>query len=187
MLPNPYELAGAYKRWILGISVITAISLCLWLTYHGSSLKTAEAPCGIVCFELCWTEGKANRILEEWKGVRIATAKSDLYWDFLFIPAYSTAIALLCGCAAVRAASRWRVVLVSLAWLQWGAAILDVVENICLLQLLEAGTATSSILPLIAGACAAVKFLIVIPSVCLGVFVVVCMQMKRVFAKVRSS
>ena len=94
---------------------------------------------------------------------------------------------MLCGCAATGAGSSWRVVLVSLAWLQCGAAILDVVENICLLQLLEAGTATSSILPLIAGACAAVKFLIVIPSVCLGIFLVVCMQVKRIFAKVRSS
>jgi len=186
MLPNPYELAGSYGRWILGITGVAAVLLCLWLMYHGASLKTSEAPYGIVSFELCWTEGKANQILEEWEGERTATAVSDLYWDFLFIPAYSTAIALLCGCAATSAGVSWRVVLTLLAWLQWGAAILDVAENICLLQLLNTGTATSPILPLIAGTCAAIKFLIVIPGLGFGLLVVV-MQRKRGFTEVRSN
>lgn len=168
MLPNPHELAGACGPWILGASSVAAILLFLWLSYYGSGLKTPAAPLGIVSFELCWTQDKADRILQGWRGAGVATAKSNLHWDFLFIPAYSTAIALLCGCAGTGAGASWRVVLVSLAWLQWGAAILDVIENICLLQLLKTGTANSPMLPIIASICAAVKFLIVIPGLGLG-------------------
>ncbi len=172
MLPNPYELAGSRGPWILGISSVAAILLFLLLVRHGFHLETPEAPFGIVSFELCWTEDKANRILDDWEGERTATARNDLYWDFPFALAYSTALAFLCGYAATGAGLSWRVVLISTAWLQWGAAVLDITENICLLQLLNAGTATSSILPLIASICAAVKFLIVILGLGFGILAV---------------
>lgn len=172
MLPNPYELVGTYGPWIFGVSGIAAFLLWLWLMSHGSRLKTSEAPLGIVSFELCWTDGKANRILEEWEGERTATAVSDLYWDFLFIPAYSTAIAFLCGYAATDVGASWRVVLIWLAWLQCVALVLDTIENICLLQLLKAGAATSSPLPFVASACATMKFLIVLSGLGFGIVMV---------------
>lgn len=126
----------------------------------GKPLVTAQAPYGIVSFELAGTPAQAQLILDSWDARAKQYAAFGLGFDYLFMLAYSAAIGLGCLLAAGVIRGRgWPLASlgVLLAWGMWLAALLDAVENFALLQLLLAGTSNGG-WPAVARLCAVLKF-----------------------------
>jgi hypothetical protein len=125
------------------------------------ALRTADAPNGIVSFELAGSAERAGRILASWNEDARVRAAFGLGLDFLFLVLYSTTIAWACLWAAkqLRGAGPLAALGVPLAWGQWCAALLDAVENVALWALLV-GPVTAP-WPRLAQVCAIPKFALV--------------------------
>jgi len=116
----------------------------------------------IVDFEFCRTLDRANAIIKAWSEVARVQAAFNLGFDFLFIPIYSTTIALACIWAANKLGGNriWHNMGMLFAWGLWVAAILDCVENYALLTMLE-GTVANPF-PALATMCATIKFSLIL-------------------------
>ena len=137
---HPFEALGADKRKPIFLS-LTALTLVVMgvLNATGGPLKTPAAPQGIVSFELAGDGPSAQAILDCWDCQARAHAGFNLGFDFVFMLLYSSAIGLACVWVACVLPSRYRplaAVGLTLAWGQWLAALLDVVENVALLVIL---------------------------------------------------
>jgi hypothetical protein len=111
----------------------------------------------IVDFELAGTVAAANGILNAWDGLAKMQAAFNLGIDYLYMPVYSTTIALACIWAAtVLDRKVWQGMGVALAWGLWLAAIFDAVENYALVTVLYLGAAAPY--PMVARFCATCKF-----------------------------
>lgn len=171
-MKNPYLLAGAAAPVVTWVAVVSSILLMRRLDRMSTPLKE-RTPCppGILALEFCGSQTTANQLLADWQPTEpdepgnsrdlIALARRSVYWDFPFIVAYSSAIALVCGYAAVGKSEDLTRLLLAFAWLQLAAAVLDVVENICMLIMLNAGRVSSSVIPFVTTISASVKFLFV--------------------------
>jgi hypothetical protein len=101
-------------------------------------------------------------MVESWGDTGRVYAGLNLGVDYLFLVAYAVAIGL--GCVLV-ASSLWQrirflsVVGVLLAWAQFGAGLLDALENYALIQVLLGSQ--REVWPVMARWCAVPKFLIV--------------------------
>jgi hypothetical protein len=128
----------------------------------GSPLITRAAPSGIVSFELAGSLAGAQAMLESWGPAGRVYAGLSLGTDYVFLLAYSIAISLGCVLATRNFSRRWSLLSalgIVLAWAVLGAALLDAVENLALIQVLL-GT-QQAIWPALARICAVPKFLIV--------------------------
>jgi hypothetical protein len=144
--------------------VLLALTLAVMVSLNalGRPLNTEAAPMGIISFELAGELSLAQRMFESWGPRCRVYAGLNLGLDYLFIVAYSSSIAL--GCILVaRSLSRQVGFLfpvgVLLAWAQFGAALLDALENYALIQVLLGSQQASW--PVVARWCAIPKFLIV--------------------------
>lgn len=88
-------------------------------------------------------------------------ARWQTYVDFVFLVLYPLTIALGCSLAARQfSAGSWLVTVgLYLAWAQFGAGLLDAIEDVALIRLLQGSQNPS--LPLLARWCALPKFAIV--------------------------
>jgi len=136
-----------------GLSVV----LLLGMTMLDRALKTPAAPAGIISFELAGTLAGAESIMGSWDEPARIQAGISLGLDFFFLVAYAYTLAGACRRVAARLASnRLRGLGMVLAWGAWGAALLDTIENLALIQLLTGrGEAWQ---PLLAALCAWPKF-----------------------------
>lgn len=155
---------------LLGALMFLSIFWGMLLGHIGQPLKTGEAPRGIVSFELAFTATRSEAIVRSWNKVR-KVAKNSLLLDFVFIPLYSTTLALFCIMAAHSfQRNNWSglsTVAVVIAWYQWVAGLLDMLENFALLRLLNIKPPFPDTLPWLAGWCAFFKFsLITLALVC---------------------
>ena len=116
----------------------------------------------IVDFEFSRSVERANVILKAWNEVAKIQAGFSLGLDFLYIPIYSTTIALACVWAANKLGGNpvWHNVGMLFAWGQWLAALLDCVENYALLMMLQ-GTVADPY-PALAALCATIKFSLIL-------------------------
>jgi len=144
--------------------VLFALTLAVMVSLNalGRPLNTEVAPLGIVSLELAGELSLAQSMVESWGQTGQVYAGLNLGLDYVFLVAYSSSIAL--GCVLVaRSLSRRSEFLSSLgavlAWAQFGAAMLDAVENYALIQVLLGSQQTPW--PAIARWCAIPKFLIV--------------------------
>lgn len=131
------------------------------LVYTGRYLQTDAAPAGIVSYEFAGDAATANAIIASWEENR-GHAWANLLIDFPFMVFYSCSIAIACIWAGeVLEARRWRIhgLSVILAWLQWGAALLDAIENAGLIAFMSGGAQDPW--PMVVWACAAIKFALV--------------------------
>jgi hypothetical protein len=162
---------------LLGPFMLFAIFWGMLLDHIGQSLKTAEAPRGILSFELAFTAARSEAIVRSWDSVR-KIAKNSLLLDFVFIPLYSTTLALLCIVAGhFFQRHNWSglsTVAVVIAWYQWVAGLLDLVENWALLRLLNIKPPFPDTLPWLAGWCAFFKFLLIILALVCFLVAVAC-------------
>ena len=111
----------------------------------------------IVDFELAGSVAKAQAIIDAWNENDRIRAGFSLGFDYLYMPVYSTTIALVCVMAAgVWKRAAWHTIGLLLAWGLWIAAVSDATENLALLtELLGHNVAPW---PQIAQICATIKF-----------------------------
>ena len=106
-------------------NIVTVLSKLVTVSIV-APLITAAAPYGIISYELAGGVIEAEAILASWDAVGRAHAAFSLGFDFLFMLAYSTTIALACLWAAdVLAARSWPLVSfgVPLTWGAWLAGV----------------------------------------------------------------
>ncbi len=128
----------------------------------GGPLKTEDAPYGIISFEFAGEQSRAREIVESWEPRGQVYAGLNLGLDYLFLAAYASCIALGCVLVARRLSKRAAglySVGVYLAWAQFGAALLDSVENYALIRVLLGSEL--ELWPEVAWWCAAPKFMLV--------------------------
>jgi hypothetical protein len=139
-----------------------ALLLMVGFSVTGEPLNTEASPLGVISFELAGNVRESTNILDHWNQEAQERAAFGLGLDFLFIPIYSTGLVLGCTLAAeVLQRHNWPLNSVGapLAWTQWLAALLDVVENVALLSILFGMAAVPW--PQVARWCALIKFTIV--------------------------
>jgi hypothetical protein len=164
MLMHPLERIPA-ERWsrVFASLVIATLAVMAVLRVMNAPLQNEAAPGGIVPFELAGGVEQATHILESWDATARIYAAFGLGLDFLFMVVYSTSIAMACLWAAsvlggvgggLTGLGVW------LAWGQWGAALLDAMENVALFVVLVGPV--SSPWPQVAWGCATVKFALIL-------------------------
>ncbi len=98
---SPRAARGAF----IPLLVITLLVMAI-LNVVSAPLTTPAAPMGIISYELAGTAAKAQSILDSWDSLTQLHAAFALGFDYVFMLAYSTAIALGCVMAASVLGSR---------------------------------------------------------------------------------
>ncbi len=153
---------GAFNRKQLTVLVAAAMVAAVLLAIMvrlDRPLRTKAAPLGIVSFELAGSPEAARRIITSWGPAGRHSAALSLWVDYAFLISYALVLSALCtGVARAwpSAGSRVRRMGFILAGCQWMAALLDLVENILLQQILSG--AAAPLAPLAARWCALTKF-----------------------------
>lgn len=151
------EGARARVSWAL---VGLTLALAAWLGAIDGVLRGPGSEGGIVGYELC---GDVDACAAQLTAMHARGATEALAFslglDYLFLVAYSTAIAAVLVFAGARLGRPWAKLVGGIAWAQWGAALLDAIENFALWQMLQHGA--SDPWPSIATVCAVPKFAIV--------------------------
>lgn len=149
---HPLEAIPSDKRATVFIPLLIAT---LVITFAFRFIGPAKPT--IVDFEFAGTKSKTTDILDAWTPMDRIHAGFSLGFDYLYMPIYSTTIALACVWAATMFRSGgWRSIGLMLAWGLWLAAMLDAIENLALISNLF-GTPIDPF-PALAAVCAALKF-----------------------------
>ncbi len=149
------------KRTLI-LLVILTVGIIIGLQILGAPLKTDAAPAGIVSFEFAGTPTMAGEIINSWGERGRVYAGLSLGLDYLFLLAYAGTIGLACTLVAGSLPSSMAsmaLIGIILAWAQFGAAILDAIENYALIQVLLGSE--SALWSTMAKWCAIPKFMIV--------------------------
>ena len=159
--PSNWLSTSEQKRAFVALLVLT-IAVMASLNDLGRPLHNEEAPLGIISFQLAGKLSLARSMVESWGQRGRVYAGLNLGLDYLFLAAYSSCISL--GCVLVGRSLSPRVASLSLlgvllAWAQFGAGLLDAVENYAPIQVLLG--AQQAFWPVLARCCAIPKFLIV--------------------------
>jgi hypothetical protein len=129
-------------------------------------LRTSAAPSGTISFELAGSVEKAGAILGSWDaGARLNSA-FGLGFDFLFMPAYATALSLGILLAAGRRTGAWPILGKVLGWGAFAAMVFDAVENLALFSVLQGNLIAPY--PQLAAGCATVKFGLILMGIFYG-------------------
>jgi hypothetical protein len=149
---HPLEAIPAAKRARVFLPLLIATLLITFaFRFIGPAAPT------IVDFELAGSVSKATGIINAWTPLDRIHAGFSLGFDYLYMPIYSTTIALACVWAATAIRSgTWRPIGLALAWGLWLAAIFDAIENLALIGNLF-GTPLEPY-PQLAAICATLKF-----------------------------
>ncbi len=165
MKQHPFErLSAARFRVVYAISWGAMLLLEVLLVVLGEGyIHLADAAgktYNVFAFELDGTPEGIAHMLEIWGEAGRRAALQQTLLDYLFLIAYSCLIAA-CIVAVMSAGpeGRWTSVGRLLAWGQWGAALLDAIENSALVWCLLREPVSP--FPQIAAVCAVVKFALV--------------------------
>jgi hypothetical protein len=133
-------------RRAMWLALVLTIGGAVTLHSVDTPLRTAEAPWGIVSFELAWSSAGAGRILDSWDDDARLHAAFSLGFDYLFLCAYG---ALAWSLLRLRAMAldgarreqqanraRWARACRSLSFAAWVAAGCDALENAALWRVL---------------------------------------------------
>jgi hypothetical protein len=149
-----------YRPRLFAFFLVLTLVVMIALNVLGAPLQSADAPAGIVSYEFSGDTEGANVILNSWDDRAKLYAALNLGLDYLFMPAYATAIALAAIWVGQAIGGRTHSFAIWLAWGQWLAALLDATENVALIKMLLDTTAAPW--PQLAYWCAAVKFALVL-------------------------
>lgn len=141
------------KRQAFGWLLAATVVLTLALQLMGPADPT------IVQFEFTWNSAAADALIHSWSTEQQLRAAFSLGLDFLYLPLYSTTIALACLWATEGRPESWQAAGRWFAWGAWGAAVFDAVENLALYRLLL-GPATDAA-ALLSSLCATAKFTLI--------------------------
>jgi hypothetical protein len=163
---HPFQQIPAQnRRPIFLVSLITTLLIMFILNVLGAPLQTEQTPAAIVSYEFAGDVPTAQAMLDAWDGRAKIYAGFNLGFDYLFMAAYSTTIALgmVWTADALQLKGTTLSAVLLLAWSQWPAALLDAVENAALLVMLFNQPADPW--PQIAFWCAAFKFALVLAGI----------------------
>ena len=151
-LTHPLNAIPSGKRArVLVPLLIATLVITLLFRFIGPAQPT------IVDFELAGSVDKAQAIIDAWNQTDRIRAGFSLGFDYLYMPVYSTTIALACILAAgVLQRKAWRTIGLLLAWGLWLAASSDATENLALFTILLGNNVVPY--PQVAQICAAIKF-----------------------------
>jgi len=151
-MTHPLAAQSPDKRVRIFVSLLIATLVITFLfRFIGPDQPT------IVDFELAGSVSNAQAIIDAWNETDRIRAGFSLGFDYLYMPVYSTTIALACVMAAgVLKRRAWRTIGLLLAWGLWIAAVSDATENLALFtELLGSNVAPY---PQVAQICATIKF-----------------------------
>jgi hypothetical protein len=162
-IPDPFAWLGEEGQWRLFLlSLVLGIVIMVALNDQGRYLQTAEAPDGIVTFELIGSKAGADRILNSWGERGRVVAGLNLGLDYLFMLVYAAGLGLGAVIAG-RSHARFSLVRAGfgriLAWASLLAGLLDAIENYALIRVLLG--ADGDFWPVLSRWCARPKFAIV--------------------------
>lgn len=135
------------KKLLLLFFLAGTLIMMLVMARTGSTLKTPATPMGILDLEFAYNLSKTQTILNAWAPTsqldNIAVAKTNTWWDFIFLFFYSVFLFLACK----KIASNYKTAVAKAGNIIAGAAIaagiLDILENAgMLLSLHGHGSAT---------------------------------------------
>ncbi len=151
-LTHPLAMVPSDKRARVFVPLLIAtLVITLLFRFIGPARPT------IVDFELAGSVPKAQAIIDAWTANEHIHAGFSLGFDYLYMPVYSTTIALACIMAAgVLKRRTWYGLGILLAWGLWVAAIADATENLALLTELFGNNVVPW--PSVAQICATIKF-----------------------------
>ena len=151
-LTHPLNAIPSNKRMRVFIPLLIAT---LVITFLFRFIGPAQP--SIVDFELAGSVEKAQAIINAWNQTDQIRAGFSLGFDYLYMPAYSTTIALACVMAAAGLNKKaWHTIGLLLAWGLWIAALCDATENLALFTELLGNNVAPY--PQIAQICATIKF-----------------------------
>lgn len=180
---NPLMAVQGNRGKVFVVLLICTTGLMVVLNFIGTPLITEAAPNGIISYELAGSVEKAQQIINSWNHNAQLNASFSLGLDYLFLFFYSTTIALACIWAGdVINHTGWPIGVlgVILAWLQWFAALMDIVENNALtIMLLDT---VSFPWPQIAMVCASIKFGLILIGM-IYAFYGLCAHLARIIMK----
>jgi hypothetical protein len=158
------------KRAILWLLVVAGIAAWRAATVpmanSGTEMRKPVPHHGIVAFELAFSKERAGKILESWGEEGRDAARTNVSWDFLYIVGYVLTLWALTILFALWSgegkAQAWGF---RIASLPFAAGAFDGLENILLLSILRSPESFPGIFSIAAGACAVLKFalLLVVP------------------------
>jgi hypothetical protein len=183
-LRHPFEWltpSGQIRAFIFFFILSLLVMVSLQVT--GAHLITKVSPSGILSFEFAGDLSAAQNMVNSWGQTGRVYAGLNLGLDYLFLLVYAGAIGL--GCVLVARSNSPKTTFLAnlgilLAWAQFGAALLDGVENYALIRVLF-GT-EMAVWPVVARWCALPKFAIVgagLIYIMIGTVVVVVLKFKR--------
>ncbi len=151
----PHAVFAAFAAAAAGLMLIFGVV--------GAPLTTLAAPQGILSYELAGTPAEAQAILDSWDARAQLIAAFTLGLDYLFMPVYSTALAIACAYAGKAMRTRgWRLgaLAAGVALAQWLAPCFDAVENVALTAMLVNGVSLPW--PAVSAAFATIKFALIL-------------------------
>jgi len=159
MSPFGWVTQTAQPRLLAAVTLLL-VGLSLWLTAVGQELVTAEAPRGIISFELAWSLDRSAAIIRSWSEAARAAAMFSLGLDYLYLVVYPAWFSLAAVRLGRRLGGQWNLVGVAVSWAVLAAAPLDALENHALIQQLV--HAPSAFYAQLAWWCAVPKFVLVV-------------------------
>ena len=144
-MKHPLQCIQNRRPRIFFMLLVLTLVIMITMNLLGNPLVNSSAPYGIISFELAGNPQRAGNILSSWDHQEQLAAAFLIGLDFMFLALYSTTIGLGCIWSCdVLAASRWPLILfgIPLAWGQWLAALMDILENISLMFILLVSTAS---------------------------------------------
>ena len=172
-LTHPLVAIPSDKRARVFVPLLIATLLITFLfRFIGPAQPT------IVDFELAGSVDKADQIITAWNETDRIRAGFSLGFDYLYMPVYSTTIALACVLATgVLKRYAWRNLGLLLAWGLWAAALFDAIENLALFTELLGNNVAPW--PQIAALCATIKFGLIV----LGLLYVIAGTAAKIFVR----
>ena len=156
---NIEKLKKSPKTW--GIFLVSGMGLVIFLLINRlifASLPIEVPSYGILDFEFAWTASQITAIFAAWGPEGMALHATGIYWDFLYIVGYGSLIAGLILLLSRQLTGKVQLVGLYLTLSPFLAGNFDCIENLLLLAMLNNPTGFSTILPMLAGIMAAIKF-----------------------------
>lgn len=150
------------KKLLIPFFILGTVAMIIVMGKTGKPLKTTSTPMGIVNLEFAYNTVKVDSVFKAWDAgsvnSKIDIAKTNTYWDFLFIVFYAGLFFLWSRHLSniYREGTGFNKAGKLFAKLALTAGMLDVIENICMLQSLNGNTSNG--FTLIATVCASLKF-----------------------------
>lgn len=165
---HPFQVIPIVNSSLL-LAVLTALTLILMgvLGKISKPLGIPDvAPNGIISLEFAGDSVRAKAIVAAWRNKDVLQNAKKVQWlDFLYIAAYSTTLSLACIWSIKLLPgfdSAWLNTGIVLAWGQWFAALLDVIENLALFPFLYRDVDDKAVWAKVAAFCAVLKFSLII-------------------------